>query len=113
MFCQAQANELTLGTFQYIIGKESQVLGQYVQMINESKYDKRWWDKFNEKLSDYTTKRNKCCHDGLFQWIDLSQLLADMFRNSGDSPQLAGLMFESEVGKRLLQGKNYTCKNPR
>lgn len=98
---QARTNEFTLGTFQYIIGKNSSVLGQYMHMINKTKYDKGWWDEFGKKLSDYTNKRNQCCHDGLFQWKHLLQLLEDMFRNSDKSPQLAGLMFESEVGRQL------------
>lgn len=43
--CQAQANEFTLCTFQYIIEKNSSVLGRHMQMINEPKYDRRWWDE--------------------------------------------------------------------
>lgn len=95
-----------LGTFQYIIGKNASVLGLYMEQMQEGKYDSKWWIAFEEKLSICINKRNKCCHDGLFRWKDLSQLLAGMFLESGSSPKLSGLMFESEAGKWL---KNTPC----
>lgn len=97
----AYENMFTLGTFNYIIKNNISALEQYMKMRNESKYDSKWWNEFNKKLYECTNKRNKCCHDSLFEWKDLSQLLADLFMVSGSSPKISGLMFESEVGRRL------------
>ena len=97
----AYENMFTLGTFNYIIKNNISALEQYMKMRNESKYDSKWWNEFNKKLYECTNKRNKCCHDSLFEWKDLSQLLADLFMVSGSSPKISGLMFESEVGRWL------------
>lgn len=102
----ARKDEMTLGTFQYVIDKNSSALGQYMKNINQTKHDSRWWSEFGKKLSDCTHKRNACCHDGLFKWNHLSQLLADMFRESGNELKLEGLLFASEVGRRLKNNMN-------
>jgi len=96
-----QPNELTLGAFQYIIYKNIPVLSRRMKMLQASMYDEKWWHDFDKKLASFTDKRNKCCHDGLFEWKHLSQLLSDMFQESGDSPIIAGLMFESQIGETL------------
>lgn len=97
----ARKDEMTLGTFQYVIDKNSSALGQYMKNINQTKHDRKWWSEFGKKLSDCTHKRNDCCHDGLFKWNHLLQLLAEMFQESENELKLEGLMFESEVGRRL------------
>lgn len=97
----AKDDEFTLGTFQYIIGKQANELGQYMKLRGKAKFNDKWWDEFGKKLSNCTRERNNCCHDGLFTWRNLSQLLADMFRTNHDNIKLEGLMFASEVGKML------------
>lgn len=97
----AHEKELTLGTFQHIIQTNYDDLSTRMKRLNEFRYDSDWWQKFGQKLSDCVSMRNKCCHDGLFEWKHLSKLLACMFRESGDMIRLAGLMFESEAGKYL------------
>lgn len=97
----AYENMFTLGTFHYIIKNNISALEQYMKIRNEAEYDSKWWNEFNKKLYECTNKRNKCCHDSLFEWKDLSQLLADLFMVSGSSLKIAGLMFESEVGRLL------------
>lgn len=97
----AQPNELTLGTFQYVINKNIPELSRRMKLLKAPIYDERWWNEFYKKLESCTKKRNECCHDGLFEWKHLSQLLSDMFLESGNSPKIAGLMFESQIGEKL------------
>lgn len=97
----ARPHHLTLGAYQDIIKKNSLLLGQRMVKASYPTYNEEWWRSFAEKLSACAVKRNRCCHAGIFQWRQVSQLLADMFRESGESPKLAGLLFESEVGKLL------------
>lgn len=101
---KARAEEFTLGAFRVIIRENSVVLGRRMAQAGEAGYDRAWWEAFAEKLSACTEKRNQCCHDSLFLWKDLSELLAELFMKSKEPPGLPGLMFASEAGKRLADG---------
>lgn len=94
---------LPLGTFGYIIKNNVDEFSNFMAVIKEQKYNSIWWSEFNEKLNACTKRRNMCCHSGLFAWRDLSYLLADMFKESESKIKIGGLMFESEIGKKLYK----------
>ena len=100
----ARAEEFTLGTFPVIIKENSAVLGRRMEQAGETGYDSGWWEAFAGKLFSCTEKRNRCCHDSLFLWKDLSGLLADLFLESKEPPGFPGLMDASETGRRLADG---------
>lgn len=106
----AQPNELTLGTFQYVINKNIPALSRRMKLLKAPIYDEKWWNEFCKKLESCTNKRNECCHDGLFEWKHLSQLLSYMFMESGNSPKIAGLMFESQIGEKLKSALSISGK---
>ena len=100
----ARAEEFTLGTFPVIIKENSAALGRRMEQAGEAGYDSGWWEAFAGKLFSCTEKRNRCCHDSLFLWKDLSGLLADLFLKSKEPPGFPGLMEASETGRRLADG---------
>ena len=100
----ARAEEFTLGTFPVIIKENSAALGRRMKQAGEAGYDSGWWEAFAGKLFSCTEKRNRCCHDSLFLWKDLSGLLADLFLKSKEPPGFPGLMEASETGRRLADG---------
>lgn len=100
----ARAEEFTLGTFPVIIKENSAVLGRRMEQAGETGYDSGWWEAFAGKRFSCTEKRNRCCHDSLFLWKDLSGLLADLFLKSKEPPGFPGLMEASETGRRLADG---------
>lgn len=100
----ARTEEFTLGTFPVIIKENSAVLGRRMEQAGETGYDSGWWEAFAGKLFSCTEKRNRCCHDSLFLWKDLSGLLADLFLKSKEPPGFPGLMEASETGRRLADG---------
>ena len=100
----ARAEEFTLGTFPVIIKENSAALGRRMEQAGETGYDSGWWEAFAGKLFSCTEKRNRCCHDSLFLWKDLSGLLADLFLKSKEPPGFPGLMEASETGRRLADG---------
>lgn len=100
----ARTEEFTLGTFPVINKENSAVLGRRMEQAGETGYDSGWWEAFAGKLFSCTEKRNRCCHDSLFLWKDLSGLLADLFLKSKEPPGFPGLMEASETGRRLADG---------
>ena len=102
-------DELTLGAFYTILKANKAELGRRMKETGNAAYDEAWWNAFGDKLKDCTNRRNLCCHCGLFSWKDQSFLLFDMFKKDtekeGRSPQIGGILFESEVGKRLVQDR--------
>lgn len=100
----ARTEEFTLGTFPVIIKENSAALGRRMKQAGEAGYDSGWWEAFAGKLFSCTEKRNRCCHDSLFLWKDLSGLLADLFLKSKEPPGFPGLMEASETGRRLADG---------
>lgn len=100
----ARPDEMTLGTFRHVISQNSAELGRRMAAGNAPAFDENWWEAFAAKLASCTEKRNQCCHDGLFEWKDLSRLLADMFRKSEQEPRIGGLVFESGTAGRILTG---------
>lgn len=96
----AENKELTLGTFVTIIRSNRETLGQHMQTIGNTDYDQVWWRLFDERLSECTIRRNKCCHSGVFNWKELSYLLYDMFKKH-EKKNIGGVIFESRVGTKL------------
>lgn len=96
----AENKELTLGTFVMIIRSNRETLGQHMQNIGNTDYDQVWWRLFDERLSECTIRRNKCCHSGVFNWKELSYLLYDMFKKH-EKKNIGGVIFESMVGTKL------------
>ncbi len=99
---QVNENDLTLGAINYIIKHHVLDLGKFMKSIQNTRYDSSWWKEFVEKASKGTRKRNQCCHANSFLWKDLSQLLAYMFKKNKEDQKVAGLMFESSIGKKLV-----------
>lgn len=96
----AENKELTLGTFVTIIRSNRETLGQHMQTIGNTDYDQVWWRLFEERLSECTIRRNKCCHSGVFNWKELSYLLYDMFKKH-EKKNIGGVIFESRAGTKL------------
>lgn len=102
----AKNKELTLGAFDTILKNNGSELGRRMEMIGKDTYDEAWWSSFEDKLGDYTNRRNKCCRNGSFSWKEQSFLLFDMFKQ-GDAKQqkqnkpIGGILFESKVGESL------------
>ena len=82
----AKNKELTLGAFDTILKNNGSELGRRMEMIGKDTYDEAWWSSFEDKLGDYTNRRNKCCRNGSFSWKEQSFLLFDMFKQ-GDAKQ--------------------------
>lgn len=101
----ARSEELTMGAFGTILKARRTELGHRMKAIGNDTYDEAWWNSFVQKLRNCTDRRNQCCHSGLFSWRDQAYLLSDMFRKDkekpGGSPRIGGLLFESEVGKKM------------
>lgn len=99
----ARDNELTLGTFDYVIRNQKGLIAEH----SDADTDVSWWDIYEKKLAAATNKRNVCCHSKLFSYRDLSFLLADMFKKNYSEPKNAkesdGLFFTSEAGKKLMR----------
>ena len=75
-----------------------------MEMAGYDRYDALWWRAFEEKLGECTRRRNKCCHAGLFEWEEQVLLLDGMFKADLDGQEkrkIGGIMFESEVGRKL------------
>ena len=106
----ARSEELTLGAFCRILGNNKEELARRMEEKGATAYDKSWWGSFEEKLKDCTARRNQCCHSGLFKWQEQSFLLFDMFKEDTDrqgrSRRIGGIMFESEIGKKLTGNGN-------
>ena len=83
-----------------IIRSNRETLGQHMQNIGNTDYDQVWWRLFDERLSECTIRRNKCCHSGVFNWKELSYLLYDMFKKH-EKKNIGGVIFESMVGTKL------------
>lgn len=99
----ATSNELTLGAFQRLLASKSSDLAKRMERIGKKGYGNEWWTTFVKRLNECKERRNKCCHSGLFSWIDQSNLLAEMFmsRNKDLMVQMGGILFESKIGKML------------
>lgn len=103
----ANDTELTLGAFSYILQSKSSELGRIMEMMGKQIYDEKWWNSFVKKLRDFTKRRNKCCHSGLFTWEEQAYLLFNMFSNDSmlkeikRTPKIGGIIFEGEIGKIL------------
>ena len=99
----ATSNELTLGAFQTVLASKSTDLAKRMERIGKKGYGNDWWSTFAKRLDECRERRNKCCHSGLFSWIDQSNLLAEMFmsRNKDLMVQMGGILFESKIGKML------------
>ncbi|MCD8367387.1 MAG: AAA domain-containing protein [Clostridiales bacterium] len=101
-----EGTEMTLGTIAYILKQNSSDLPQKLQTDGARTYDESWWRSFENKLSDGTNLRNRCCHSGAFTWKDQSFLLFDMFlpdtdKNRKNRKQIInGLMFDSQIVKK-------------
>lgn len=102
----AKPAELTLGAFRKILNAQNAELVRIMEHKGRKEYGSQWWEAFEARLSACTEKRNKCCHSGLFTWKDQSYLLADMFMidSKNTKIRLEGIMFASEVGKKLIPG---------
>ncbi len=75
-----------------------------MKAAGKPQYDENWWKAFEARLQDCTSRRNQCCHSGLFIWMDHLHLLADLFRadkTKGRDPKIGGIMFESAAGMVL------------
>ena len=99
----ARTEELTLGVFGVLLKQNSSELGKKMELKGKMEYREEWWSAFQKRLKECTDKRNKCCHAGLFSWMDQACLLAEMFKSAGGDSvaELEGILFASRVGKEL------------
>ena len=103
----ARDEELTLGTFDFILRAKGAELGHRMVEKGEAVYNEAWWRSFEKKLKDCVMRRNRCCHSGLFSWKEQSHLLFDLFMEDGPggregrTPPMGGIMFESQAGRRI------------
>lgn len=105
---KADVNRLTLGNFCHIIGKGCERLADRMAEKGEERYSVPWWHWYEERLKRCTSRRNQCCHSGLFTWEDQKLLIREIFldeegpeEKTGNTLGMKGLLFEAEVGKRL------------
>lgn len=102
----AKKDELTLGTFDYIIKSNFSELSSFFHAEGDNTHDASWWETYERKLFAATNRRNNCCHTGLFDYKKLNFLLADMFKPGFPDPKKQkesdGLMFTSkEVEEKM------------
>ena len=104
---KVDVNKLTLGNFYRIIKAKSDELSEKMKEAGELRYDVQWWKQYGERVEQCTRQRNNCCHSGLFTWEAQKILIQEIFltRHQGkgkqDAPDMKGVLFEAEVGKRL------------
>ena len=94
---------LMLGALKFIITNNKKTLAKVMDSQGLKKYNLNWWNKFTNKFERCIKYRNTCCHEGAFKWSDLDKLIKNMFKTSSEPPQLEGVIFEGEVGKKLIK----------
>ena len=104
---QAKTDDITLGTFTFIIKNHLEELGGFFTQKGDRIHDTNWWNTYERKLYVATKARNNCCHSGLFTYKEVSRLLADMFNKDYSDPSTEeksdGLIFSSLVGRKLTE----------
>lgn len=101
----ACANDLMIGTIQYILRNKMKEIGRYMTLLGEASLDESWWNSFTEKLKSFADKRNSCCHPQRFRWKEMQQMLSFEFEKDNDeqmrNPRIGGVFYESIKGRRL------------
>lgn len=106
---RAVKEKMMLGGFAYIIRTKKAELGRQMERQGDLAHSASWWEAFGKKADQCSRRRNQCCHAGRFSWEDQLGLLSGLFREDfagvseeGKGSLVGGLMFESQVGKRLI-----------
>ena len=89
--------------FKVYYNNNKKTLAKVMDSQGLKKYNLNWWNKFTNKFERCIKYRNTCCHEGAFKWSDLDKLIKNMFKTSSEPPQLEGVIFEGEVGKKLIK----------
>lgn len=102
-FKEAKEEEMTLGTFWYILNRPEnrQVLTACMKQLGKCQYDARWWESYVHRLGDCKDLRNKCCHHNKFSWKDMNCLPVKLFLKDNEVPCTDGVLRDSEIGKYL------------
>jgi len=101
----AVKKEMTLGTFQMILhdDRHKKSLSEYMKKLSEFRYDKAWWDQYDNRLHQCKNLRNSCCHCEKFLWEQTNDLLTVLFLRdrTKQEPIMDGVIRDSEIGRKL------------
>lgn len=101
----AVKKEMTLGTFQKILHTDGhkKILAEFMKNLSEFRYDKAWWDQYDNRLYQCKNLRNSCCHCEKFLLKQMNDLLTVLFLRdrTKQEPIMDGVIRDSEVGRKL------------
>ncbi|PNV62757.1 hypothetical protein C0033_06955 [Clostridium sp. chh4-2] len=101
----AQKKNMMIGAFHHILHEErnKMILSDYMKKLENSKYDKLWWDEFDSRLWQGNKIRNECCHCNKFLWKRTNEFLKLLFLKDETSKKtiMDGLIRDCEVGRLL------------
>ena len=78
-------------------------LSEYMKKLSEFRYDKAWWDQYDNRLHQCKNLRNSCCHCEKFLWEQTNDLLTVLFLRdrTKQEPIMDGVIRDSEIGRKL------------
>lgn len=101
----AAKKEMTLGTFQMILhdAGHKKILAELMKKLSGFRYDKAWWDQYDNRLYQCKNLRNSCCHCEKFLWEQTNNLLTVLFLRdkTEQEPIMDGVIRDSEIGRQL------------
>lgn len=79
------------------------ILAELMKKLSGFRYDKAWWDQYDNRLYQYKNLCNSCCHCKKFLWEQTNNLLTVLFLRdkTEQEPIMDGVIRDSEIGRQL------------
>ena len=79
------------------------ILAELMKKLSGFRYDKAWWNQYDNRLYQCKNLRNSCCHCERFLWEQTNNLLPVLFLRDmiWQEPIMDRVIRDSEIGRQL------------